>query len=97
MSAAATEAQLRDVAARCLMLGIDEVNLTHATKQQFDAIAALGGARTSKQPWHSTAERVWKIFHVASVQIGGVTVTAHWKHLATADDLATVGKLRSVP
>jgi hypothetical protein len=97
MSAVITTAQLAALAEQALALGIDELNLTHATRAQYDAIAALEGARSHKQPWHSVAEGAWKILHVASVRVSGVTVTAHWQTFATADDLAAVGRLWSIP
>lgn len=97
MSEAVTLAQLTALAEQALALGVDELNLTHATREQYEAIAALPRARCHKQPWHSVSEGCWRILYVASTRVAGATVTAHWSRLATADDLAAVGKLWSVP
>lgn len=97
MSADVTIEQLASLAAQAKLLGFDEVGALKGTAELVAHLHALPGAKQTQQPWYSTVDHLWYVLTSVTAGVNGVTFTALHKVPATADDLAAVRKLWSVP
>lgn len=94
----AAEGGIGELAARAAAFGVNELSIGDASIEQLQALAALPGAETGRQPMQSHFDAgAWLIIDWVRVRHLGVTFAARRSYPATPADLEAVRQLWSVP